>query len=85
MVRSAVDEGTQLISERSDILEYLKADNRNPYMGLDNKICDDPVYWCRLHQVWLSEEDVQRKHCKNKLTFDMISVKRCNCLEDRKE
>ena len=29
---------------------WLKADARNPYMGLDNKICTSPKYWCRLHQ-----------------------------------
>lgn len=49
-------------------------------MGLDNKICENPVYWCRLKQVWLSEEDVQKKQCKNKLTFDMIGYSRCGNL-----
>lgn len=63
---------------------YQIADQRNPYMGLDNKICRNPVYWCRLHQVWLSEDDVKRKKCKRKPTFDMIGTYRCLCLE-RKE
>lgn len=40
---------------------YQKADHRNPKMGLDNQICNNPKYWCRLHQVWLSEADVEKK------------------------
>lgn len=36
------------------------------------------------NQVWLSEDDVERKHCKCKMTFDMIGTYRCSCLE-RKE
>ena len=62
-------------------MTYLTANAKSPYMGLDNKICKNPTYWCRLHQVWLSEEDVKRKRCKNKSTFDMIGVRRCGCLE----
>jgi hypothetical protein len=65
-------------------MTYQIADKRNPFMGLDNKICRNPMYWCKLHQVWLSEDDVERKHCKCKLTFDMIGTYRCGCLE-RKE
>lgn len=65
-------------------MSYLIANAKNPYMGLDNKICKNPTYWCRLHQVLLSEEDVKRKKCKNKPTFDMIGVHRCGCLERRK-
>ena len=57
------------------------ADARNPLMGLDGVICKDPVYWCRMHEVWLSEEDVERKKCRCKPTYDMISTRRCNCLE----
>jgi hypothetical protein len=60
---------------------YPRADTRNPLMGLDGIVCKDPVYWCRLHEVWLSEEDVKRKHCKDKLTYNMIATYRCNCLE----
>ena len=56
------------------------ADKRNPFMGLDNKICKDPVYWCRLHQVWLSDEDVKKKRCNCKKTFDMIGAYRCGNL-----
>lgn len=64
-------------------MELKKADNRNPQMGLDNKICDNPKYWCRLHQVWLSEEDADRKHCKCKPTLDLISTRRCSNLEEK--
>lgn len=60
---------------------YLTASKKYPLMGLDNKVCNNPKYWCRLHQVWLSEDDVKRKKCRNKHTFDMISTYRCNCLE----
>lgn len=42
-------------------MRYQKADSRNPRMGLNNRICKSPKYWCRLHEVWLSEEDVKRK------------------------
>ena len=66
-------------------MNYLTANAKNPYMGLDNKICKNPTYWCRLHQVWLSEEDMKRKRCKNKPTFDMLGVYRCGCLERRKK
>jgi hypothetical protein len=61
-----------------------KADIRNPWMGLDGKICENPAYWCRMHEVWLSEEDVAKKRCLAKLTYDMISYRRCHNLE-RKE
>ena len=65
-------------------MKYKKADAKHPRMGLDNKICKNPVYWCRLHEVWLSEEDVIRKKCMNKPTYDMIGTVRCGNLE-RKE
>ena len=46
-------------------MKYLKADARIPYMGLNNKICSKPAYWCKLHEVWLSEEDVKKRNCLN--------------------
>lgn len=61
-------------------MEYKIADARNPNMGLNNRICKNPKYWCRLHQVWLSEKDVIHKQCKNKPTFDMIGSVHCACL-----
>lgn len=54
--------------------EYRKADARNPHMGLNNRICRNPEYWCKLHQVWLSENDVAKKQCKHKPTFDMMGT-----------
>lgn len=51
-------------------MKYRIADARSPNMGLGNKICKAPKYWCRLHQVWLSEKDVERKHCQCKPTFE---------------
>lgn len=65
-------------------MDYLIADRKNPFMGLDNKICKNPTYWCRLHQVWLSEADVKRRKYRKKPDFDMRGVHRCGNLE-RKE
>ena len=64
-------------------MEYKIADARNPNMGLNNKPCYNPKYWCRLHQVWLSESDVKSKHCKEKPTMDMIETKRCGNLIEK--
>jgi len=64
-------------------MRYQKADNKHPWMGLDNKTCTSPKYWCRLHEVWLSEDDVKRRKCKGKPTFDMISTYKCRCLEKK--
>lgn len=64
-------------------MEFRIADKINPCMGLNNKICNAPKYWCRLHQVWLSEKDVQRKRCDNRLTYDMIGFAKCTNLEKR--
>ena len=64
-------------------MRYQKADSRNPRMGLNNRIWKSPKYWCRLHEVWLSEEDVKRKKCKEKPTFDMRSTYKCRCLEKK--
>lgn len=61
----------------------MRADARNPFMGLDNKICQNPVYWCRLHQVWLSGEDAKRKKCREKQDFDMLGKHKCGNLERR--
>lgn len=64
-------------------MTYQIADKRNPFMGLDNKICKNPVYWYRLHQVWLSEDDVKNKQCKCKQTFDIMCTYRCGNLVKR--
>ena len=60
---------------------YLKSNISNPLMGLNNKVCENPRYWCRNHQVWLSENDVDKKRCRHKLTFDMIGEYVCPSLE----
>lgn len=62
----------------------LKADFRNPWMGLNGVVCEEPAYWCRLHEVWLSSQDIINKHCMSKMTPNMLSTYKCNCLE-RKE
>lgn len=62
-----------------------RADTRNPWMGLNGVVCKKPAYWCRLHEVWLSEEDVERKRCRAKPTYDMIATRRCNCLEHKSQ
>lgn len=64
---------------------YPRANIRNPWMGLNGQICEKPAYWCRLHEVWLSEEDVVQKKCLAKPTVDMISTRRCNSLERKTE
>ncbi|MFG6383444.1 MAG: hypothetical protein K1V96_04210 [Lachnospiraceae bacterium] len=58
---------------------HLIADQRHSFMGLNNKICKNPTYWCRLHRIWLSEEDVKQKECKCKMDFDMFGTHRCGC------
>lgn len=60
-----------------------KASFRDPWMGLDGIVCEKPVFWCRLHEVWLSEEDTVKKKCAARQTPDMLGVRRCNCLEKR--
>ncbi len=62
-------------------MQYKIADANNPRMGLGNKLCINPKYWCRSHQVWLSENDVKKKECFHKPTIDMISYEKCRCLE----
>ena len=63
--------------------QFFKANSRHPNMGLNNKLCKHPQYWCRLHEVWLSTADVAIRHCKSKLTSDMIETRQCSCLEKR--
>lgn len=64
-------------------MEYMIADARNPYMGLNNTICPSPEYWCRLHQVWLSKEDVKHRQCKARADYNMIGTHRCGNLEKK--
>ena len=53
-------------------------------MGLNNKPCKCHKYWCRLHQVWLSENDVKRKKCNERPTMDMIGTRLCTNLVEKK-
>ena len=63
-------------------MNFFIADERNPIMGLDNKNCRYPKYWCRLHQVWLSEEDVIKKQCRHKPSLDLHHYNICSDLEE---
>lgn len=60
--------------------EYLKVDAEHPNMGLNNKICKEPAYWCKSKQVWLSEHDAETKQCKNKPDLHMIGTEVCRNL-----
>lgn len=50
------------------------------YIGLDGKKCENPVFFCKSHQVYLSEKDANEKKCFHKPTFDMISTVKCKWL-----
>lgn len=47
------------------------------------KVCKDPKYWCRIHEFWLSEDDVKRKGCRAKMSSDMMERRLCTSLEER--
>ena len=49
-------------------------------MGLDDKICEDPKYFCMCHKVYLSDADVERKSCMHKMTPDMMGFVKCRWL-----
>jgi DNA-binding cell septation regulator SpoVG len=51
------------------------------YVGLYNQPCRKPVAFCLSKKVYLSEEDIRRKKCRNKPTFDMIGEFKCNWLQ----
>jgi hypothetical protein len=53
------------------------------YIGLDGKPCTNPVYYCRSHQLYLSEKDVEVKGCLCKPTYDMIYFRRCKWLVNK--
>lgn len=60
---------------------WAKADFRNPCMGIENRICKNLKYWCRLHQVWLSEEDAVNRKCFCRPTYNLMFERKCNCIE----
>lgn len=72
-------------AERKKTTTFPKADTRNPWMGLNGRICKEPAYWCRMHEVWLSEADVAQKKCQAKPTYNMLATRKCHCLECKTE
>lgn len=54
--------------------------SQTTYIGLNNKPCADPKYYCRSHQVFLSDDDIVTKKCMCKPTFDMLSTHPCKWL-----
>lgn len=61
--------------------KYLNATNTTiKYIGLDNKECKNPAFYCRSKKVFLSQEDVEKKGCNVKPTADMISTRVCKWL-----
>lgn len=57
-----------------------KTKQDHPKMGLNNKICKNPVAYCKSKQVYLSESDIYNKKCRRKSTVDLIGFQRCNWL-----
>ena len=51
--------------------------HNHPHMGLNNTICEQRDYFCRLHQIYLSSDDVKRKKCNERPTFDLIGIQKC--------
>jgi hypothetical protein len=47
------------------------------YIGLFNKECENPAYYCRCHNVFLSAEDAEFKQCLHKPTKDLVGITRC--------
>lgn len=65
-------------------MQYKKAIKNKTFIGLYGRPCRNPKYWCRQKEVYLSPDDVKRKKCMNKPTFDMIGTVRCGSLEEIK-
>ena len=55
------------------------------YIGLYGKKIENPAYYCRSHNIYLTEEDVKLKKCLCKTTSDMISTRHCKWLEKMDE
>lgn len=54
-------------------------------IGLNNKVCKNPKYFCMCHKIYLSDDDIQLKNCQHKLTRDMMAYQNCNWLMDAEE
>lgn len=52
----------------------------HPYMGLNNKICTNPVTYCHTHHIMLSKNDIANR-CAKKTTIDMIEFRKCKVLK----
>ena len=50
------------------------------YIGLYGKKIENPVFYCRSHEVFLASEDLEHKKCLCKPTKDMISAQKCQWL-----
>lgn len=59
-----------------------KSIDNDPNMGLQNKECLFKDYYCGLHRVYMDTEDVRRKKCLCKPTFDMMGTNRCPYLKE---
>ena len=55
------------------------------YLGLFDKECSDPKFYCRCHNLFLSESDVEFKKCYHKPTKDMISEMVCPYIQTFEE
>lgn len=65
--------------------EFLDITN-NIHMGLSNKVCTDRKYFCTVKGVYLDDEDVIRKKCYHKFTYNGQTeyvCKRMIVLKDR--
>ena len=66
-----------------NVTEYKNMTNvsdTNIKMGLNNTVCNNPKYFCMSHKIYLSPEDVQEKHCLQKMSADMLSTQKCRWL-----
>ena len=61
-------------------LNNMNHHDESEYIGLNNQICKNPTHYCKIHLVYLSDEDIKRKKCMCKPTFDMIGTTSCRSL-----
>ncbi len=45
---------------------YARVDPNHPFVGLNNQVCSEPKHYCCIHDVWLSEEDSRKRHCRSR-------------------
>lgn len=61
------------------------SDKNNAQMGLNNKKCNSPKYFCLSKKIFLSADDVATKSCFHKVNADMLSEQKCNWLLNMNE